>query len=81
MSNEKLIAETRDLWITATNHQDDMEDLDPEVVVGAHYAALASNGVVKLNESGIAKVKTAHEALTELSANFTDEDADDEDEE
>lgn len=58
-----LLRETVALWIAVVS-QDKIDQVDAQVALGAHYAKLVSDGEVRVSESGVKKIKLAHEALT-----------------
>jgi hypothetical protein len=84
MDTKQLIAETRRLWLIASNEEhvdsETLTGLEPEIVIGAQYAELAERGVVTLNESGVEKVEAAYEVLSELVSAVETDDEDEEDE-
>ena len=63
--SKKLFKQTTKLW-TQAFEEELLEDIDPDVALGAHYAQLALDGTVELTESGLEKVEAALEALGEL---------------
>ena len=63
--SKKLFEQTTKLW-TQAFEEELLEDIDPDVALGAHYAKLALDGTVELTESGLEKVEAALEALGEL---------------
>ena len=62
--DKKVLKKTTKLWSQAVE-EDLLEDIDADVVIGAHYARLALDGTVELTESGAEKVEAALEALSE----------------
>jgi hypothetical protein len=63
--DKKTLKATAKLWMQAVE-EDQIEDIEPDVVIGAHYAKLALDGTVKLTESGEEKVEAAREALAAI---------------
>lgn len=63
--SSKLCKQTTKLW-TEAFEAELLEDIDPEVALGAHYAKLAIDGTVDLTETGLEKVEAALGALVEL---------------
>lgn len=60
-----LFKKTAELWQQAFE-EELLEDIDSEVALGAHYAKLALDGTVELTDSGLEKVESAMEILSEL---------------
>ncbi len=60
-----LFKKTAKLWQKAFE-EELLEDIDSEVALGAHYAKLALDGTVELTDSGLEKVESAMEILSEL---------------
>lgn len=60
-----LLKETVALW-TAVVAQGKLDGLDPQVVLGAHYAELVSDGKVRVTDSGATKIKLANESLKKI---------------
>ena len=63
--DKKILKKTTKLWTQAVE-EELVEDIEADVVIGAHYARLALDGTVELTESGAEKVEAALEALSEL---------------
>ncbi len=63
--DKKILKKTTKLWTQAVE-EELVEDIEADVVIGAHYAQLALDGTVELTESGAVKVEAALEALSEL---------------
>lgn len=63
--SQKLFKQTTKLWEQAFE-QELLDDIDPDVALGAHYAKLALDETVELTETGVEKVEAALEALSEL---------------
>lgn len=63
--DKKLLEKTAKLWALAVE-EELLEDIEADVVIGAHYARLALDGTAGLTESGLARVEAALEALSEL---------------
>jgi hypothetical protein len=64
MSN-KLFKKTTKLWEQA-HEAELLEDIEPDVALGAHYAKLALDGTVELTDTGLEKVEAALQELSEL---------------
>jgi hypothetical protein len=65
MSDQGALTVAASLWRTAVK-RGLLDAVDPDTVVGAHYAELALRGDVTLTDVGASKVKAASEALEAL---------------
>jgi hypothetical protein len=63
--DKKVLKKTTKLWAKVAE-DDLLDDVESDVALGAHYAKLALDGTVELQESGIEKVEAAYEALSEI---------------
>lgn len=63
--DKNLLRSTMELWSSVVEDEL-LDDLDSEIVLGAHYAKLCMDGTVNLTEAGNEKIKAAHAALTQL---------------
>ena len=63
--DKQLLKETVALW-TELVSQGNLDGLDPQVALGAHYAKLVSDGEVHVTETGAQKIMRANEALKKI---------------
>lgn len=65
--DKQLLQETVALW-TELVSQGNIQRIDPEAALGAHYAKLVSDGEVRVTASGAEKIFRANEDLKSITA-------------